>query len=451
MPIDILMPALSPTMTEGTLAKWVKQKGDTVESGDVIAEIETDKATMEVEAVDEGVLGKIVISEGTEGVAVNSVIAVLLEEGEEQSALDGYEAGASAGASVENAKEDVAAQSASSSEGVAAETKQIAAGNNNERVFASPLARRIAAQENVNISSIAGSGPHGRIIRDDVVAAVESGAATGQSSAAENNVVSFEGAKQDKAEQPSSNIISGFGRVQPEIEEIKNNSMRKTIAKRLLESKQTIPHFYLTIDLQIDDLLALRKQLNERASSLVKDDEKPAYKLSVNDMIVRACALGLRDIPEANASWSDDAVLRYNNVDLSVAVAIDGGLVTPVVRNADLKTISSLSNELKDLISRARKGSLMPEEYQGGGFTVSNLGMYGVKQFNAIINPPQSCILAVGASEKKVIVKNNGDFSAVTSMQVTLSCDHRVVDGAVGARFLSAFKGYIENPMTMLV
>ena len=424
MPIEILMPALSPTMTEGTLAKWLKKEGDAISSGDVIAEIETDKATMEVEAVDEGKLGKILIKEGTENVPVNQLIALLLEEGEDKGALDGYSAAAAptsaAPAPTKEEAKPAAAAAAPTTNGHAAPAAS------GQRVFASPLAKRIAGQEGINIGALTGTGPHGRIIKADVEDALKGG--IGKVGSAQTAAISF-------------------GRNPAEFTEIPNSGMRKTIAKRLLESKQTVPHFYLTVECEMDNLLAARERINNAAP---KAGDKPAYKVSVNDLVVKAVAMGLREVPAANASWTDSAIRQYNNVDVSVAVAMEGGLITPIVKNADQKPLSVVSNELKDLIARARSGKLQPEEYQGGGFSVSNLGMYGIKHFGAIINPPQGCILAVGASEEKVVVRK-GEFKAVTAMHVTLSCDHRVVDGAVGAEFLSAFKRYIEDPVMMLV
>ncbi len=426
MPIEVLMPALSPTMTEGTLAKWVKKEGDSIQSGDVIAEIETDKATMEVEAVDEGTLGKILVSEGTESVPVNQLIALLLEEDENADALDGYEASGSASVAQPPAQDDHNSEASD-----VAETKLSCGEDVDNRVFASPLARRIAGQENVDISAISGTGPYGRVIRADVEDAMANGISKSSSSSVSNE----------------SSLSAG--RNATEYTAIPNSGMRKTIAKRLTESKQNVPHFYLSVDCTLDELLSARKALNNAAANAVKKDEKPAYKLSVNDMVIKAVAMALRDVPAANASWTDDAIHQYNNVDISVAVALDGGLITPIVKNADQKGLSQISNEAKDLISRARTGKLQPSEYQGGGFSISNLGMYGIKSFNAIINPPQGCILAIGAGEERVIAKD-GQFIAVTAMTVTLSCDHRVVDGAVGAEFLAAFKKYIEHPVMML-
>ena len=425
MPIEILMPALSPTMEEGNLAKWLVKEGDSIESGDVIAEIETDKATMEVEAVDEGVVGKIIIPEGTEGVKVNELIALLLEDDEDSAALENYAANSGgAPAPTANKEEAPAAESAAPASAPATSS------NSGERVFASPLAKRVAEQKGVDLSGISGTGPHGRIIKADVEEAPVGGATTSVAG-------------------PTTALV---GRNPQETTDIPLNNMRKVIAKRLQESKQQVPHFYLSVDLELSKLLAARKQLNAAAEASIagKEDAPLPYKISVNDMVVKAVAMSLRDVPEANASWAGDKIIQYNNVDLSVAVAIDGGLITPIVRNADQKSLSSMSNELKDLIKRARAGKLAPEEFQGGGFSISNLGMFGIKNFNAIINPPQSCILAVGAGEKRVIVGDSGEFKAVDMMTVTLSSDHRVVDGAVGAMFLQAFKRYIENPISMM-
>ncbi len=431
MPIEILMPALSPTMTEGTLAKWNVKEGDKVAPGKVIAEIETDQATMEVEAVEEGTIGKILVTAGTENVAVNNVIALLLEAGEDKKALEGYSAkgGAAPAPAKEEKKEEAKTNGASN--GAAAPAAAPAASTSGERVFASPLAKRIAENEGVDVGKIQGSGPHGRVVKADVEEALVKG--VGKVGGAAVGGVSV-------------------GRNAQEFTEIANSGMRKTIAKRLLESKQTVPHFYLTLDCELDNLLAARKRLNDAAEAAIKGqkDAKPAYKLSVNDMVIKAVAMALREVPAANASWTDAAIRQYNNVDISVAVAMEGGLITPIVKNADQKGLAQISNEAKDLINRARAGKLQPEEYTGGGFSISNLGMYGIKNFSAIINPPQGCILAVGAGEERVVVKG-GQFKAVNAMTVTLSCDHRVVDGAVGAEFLAAFKRYIEEPVMMLV
>ena len=416
MPIEILMPALSPTMKEGNLAKWLKKEGDSVEAGEVIAEIETDKATMEVEAVDEGVLGKILISEGVENVAVNSLIALLLEDGEDKSELENYQASATQLAQ-ENKQEEIKEEKLiPSSVEISVQNSQ--GQNSNDRIKASGLAKRIAAENNINLATLNGSGPHGRIIRDDVLNA-------------------------------NSSSLSAFGevrRIEQEFSAVKNSNVRKVIARRLLESKQTVPHFYLSKDLQIDRLLELRKSINDLAPK--NADGKPSYKISVNDLVIKAVALALKEVPEANSSWSDDAILLYNNVDVSVAVAVDGGLLTPIVKNADQKSITAISSEMKSLVAKAKAGKLQPEEFQGGGFSISNLGMFGIDSFQAIVNPPQSCILAVGAGKEKPVIEN-GEFSAATVMNVTLSCDHRSVDGAVGANFLQALAKFIENPVAM--
>jgi pyruvate dehydrogenase E2 component (dihydrolipoamide acetyltransferase) len=413
MAIQVLMPALSPTMTEGNLAKWHKKEGDTVNAGDVIAEIETDKATMEVEAVDEGILGKILIAEGSQGVKVNEVIAVLVGEGEK------YEAGgASQKAQAAEQPKTITAANAPDTKAPTAQSLTLTpvAGN---RPFASPLARRIAEQNNVDLSAIKGSGPNGRIVKADV----------------EN--VKIGGSKQQTAVKKPADTFS----LLPDAELTSHTMMRKVIAKRLTESKQQVPHFYLNMDIELDALLALRKQLNAR-------DEK--LKLSVNDFIIRACALALLEVPAANASWSDEGVHQYAWPDISVAVAIEGGLITPIIRAAHDKRLPTLSSEMKDLAARARAGKLKPEEFQGGTFSLSNLGMFGVKNFNAIINPPQGCILAVGAGEERPVVKN-GSLAVATVMTATLSVDHRVVDGAVGAQFLGAFKKLLEDPLALVL
>jgi pyruvate dehydrogenase E2 component (dihydrolipoamide acetyltransferase) len=407
MPIEILMPALSPTMTEGNLVRWLKKEGDAVKAGDILAEIETDKATMEVEAVDEGKVGKIIVPEGTESVKVNEVIGLLLEEGEDASALANVKT-EKAPAPVELAK---VSEKKPDLKVVAHETL---AGS---RVFATPLARRIAEEKNLNLSSLSGSGPRGRIVRADVEFA---------------NVSSV-------AAVPSVSL-SGY---EPEYEVIAPSSMRKVIAKRLVEAKSTIPHFYVSIDCQIDALLKAREQINARADG--------AYKLSVNDFIIKACGLTLKNIPEANASWINDQIYQYTSADVAVAVSIEGGLITPVVRHAEVKGVAEISKEMKDLAARAREGKLKPEEFQGGTFSLSNMGMYGVKDFSAIINPPQACILAVGAGERRPVVQKDGTLAAATVMTCTLSVDHRVVDGALGAHFLKAFKDLIENPVMMIL
>ncbi len=413
MPVKILMPALSPTMEHGNLAKWIKKEGDAVSAGEVIAEIETDKATMEVEAVDEGVLTKIIVQEGAQEVAVSSLIAVLLEEGEDASVIDDFVAKNSAPAA--KPESEVKSPQITNEQPISSSTKieqKVPKVGVAGRVFASPLAKRIASNEGISLSSIVGTGPHGRIVKADVLAGG-----------------------------------SAKGRVQRHPQEynlVPNNNMRKVIAKRLVESKQTIPHFYLSIECAMDSVLDARAQINAGFG-----DDK-SKRLSVNDFVILATAKALKDIPEANASWSDEAIMMYNNIDVSVAVAIEGGLITPVIRNADQKEITKISSEMKDLAKRARENSLKPEEFQGGGFSISNLGMYGIKSFNAIVNPPQGCILAVGASSKRVVVMND-KIEMRTMMDVNLSCDHRVVDGAVGALFLNAFKKYMESPVLMFI
>ncbi|MGH1398661.1 MAG: pyruvate dehydrogenase complex dihydrolipoamide acetyltransferase [Alphaproteobacteria bacterium] len=421
MPINITMPALSPTMTEGTLAKWLKSEGDRVESGDVIAEIETDKATMEVEAVDEGVIGKIIVAEGTEGVPVNDVIAVLLEEGESADDIGDVSA-APAPPPVSTApKAPVEAPKAAPASNVAAPTV-----SKGDRVFASPLAKRIAADKGIDLASIKGSGPRGRIVKADVENAKAGAAPIAQAAPAT-------GAYPDDAK------VNVFGMPYTEIP---NNNIKKITAKRLTEAKSEIPHFYLSIECVLDNLLAARKELNEKANG--------EYKLSVNDFIVKASAMALKSYPAANVSWNEDAVHQYLHSDISVAVATPNGLITPIVKQAENKGLRAISEEVKALAGKAREGKLKPEEFQGGSFSISNLGMFGVKQFSAILNPPQSCILAVGAGEQVPRVVN-GEVKIQTVMTVTLSTDHRSVDGAVGAEWLQHFKQYIENPVSMLV
>lgn len=418
MSIQVLMPALSPTMTEGNLAKWHKKEGDAVESGDVLCEIETDKATMEVEAVDEGVLGKILVPEGSEGVLVNAPIAVILEDGESAADIgDVAAAPAPAPAAAPAAKPAPPPPSQITAPVATAVGK-------GSRVFASPLARRIAEQAGLDLSGVAGSGPNGRIVKRDVEGVVSGGVPAVAPTA---------------AAAPA--VVEGTGGYT----EVPNSTMRKIIASRLLESKQTVPHFYLSVDCQLDQLLSMRAKLNAAAP-----EGDGGYKISVNDFVIRATALALRQVPAANATWTDAAIRLFNDVDVSVAVATPNGLITPVVRRADEKGLARISNEIKDLAARGRDGKLMPEEYQGGGFTISNLGMFGVKDFAAIINPPQSCILAVGAGEQRAVVKD-GALAVATVMTCTLSVDHRSVDGAIGAQFLAAFKRMIEEPLTMML
>ncbi len=417
MPIPILMPALSPTMTEGTLARWLKHEGDPVTPGDVIAEIETDKATMGIESVDEGVLGKILVPDGAEGIAVNTTIGVLLEEGEDTGSLADFKPTAPPAA--EPAVQATAAPpSPAATPLAAAPVEKPTAG----RLIASPLAKRMAAQAGINLSLLTGSGPNGRIVKADIEAyrakaPMEAPAAKVPPSTA---VPSVEGA----------------------YELIPLTTMRRIVARRMVESKQQVPHFYLTIDCEIDDLLDMRRRLNDKADG--------RYRLSVNDMVIKAAAIALRRVPAANAAWSDDGIKRYKSVDIAVAVALDDGLITPVVRNADAKGLETISTEMKSLAERARAGKLLPEDYQGGTFSLSNLGMYGIKDFGAVINPPQGCILAVGAGEQRPVVKN-GALAIATVMSCTLSVDHRSVDGAVGAQYLAAFKQLAEDPLAMLL
>ena len=434
MPIEITMPALSPTMTEGNLAKWTKKEGDKIKAGDVIAEIETDKATMEVEAVDEGIMGRIIVQAGTEGVKVNAVIALLQTEGEDKKALDAWKPKEAPKAEVKKddapAKDGSAAPAAAPVAGIApVATKAPAApvavampsqGGAGGRVKASPLAKRLAKTQGLDLTGVIGSGPNGRIVKADIL----SGAGRSGGGAVRRNPTEF-------VQMP-------------------NNSMRKIIAKRLTESKQQVPHFYLTVEIELDALMAVRAQLNTDAERKVSKGAPPAYKLSVNDLVIKGVALAMRDKPTCNVSWYDDAIIQYQNVDVSVAVATEGGLITPIIRNADQKSLPQISTEMKDLAKRARENKLKPEEFQGGGFSISNLGMYGVKTFQAIINPPQACILAVGAGENKLVMREGG-VKEISVMNATLSVDHRAVDGALGAEFLQVLKRYMENPILMFV
>jgi len=446
MPIEILMPALSPTMEKGNLAKWLVKEGDSVSSGDVIAEIETDKATMEVEAVDEGTIGKIIVAEGTADVPVNQPIAVLLEEGEDESAIGTAPAPKLAPAQAEPPA--AAAPAAPAPQAPAPQTKPAPApASDGARVFSSPLARRIATQADLDLGNIHGSGPHGRIIKRDVEAAIAGGTAKAAPAPAAPSATATPVAAPAPAKPMSDDAVLQLFE-DDSYETVPHDSMRKVIAKRLTESKSTIPHFYLSVDCALDALLALRTQLNDAAPS--DADGKPAYKISVNDMVIKALALALRDVPDANATWTEAAMLKHKHADVGVAVAIPGGLITPVVRRADEKTLSVISNEMKDFAKRARERKLLPEEYQGGATAISNLGMFGIKNFSAVINPPHATILAVGAGEQRPVIQD-GAVQIATVMSVTLSTDHRAVDGALGAELLGAFKRYIEKPMGMLV
>jgi pyruvate dehydrogenase E2 component (dihydrolipoamide acetyltransferase) len=422
-------------MTEGKLARWLKKEGDAVKSGQVLCEIETDKATMEVEAVDEGTLGKILVAAGTEGVKVNAPIAVILEEGESAASAAAPAPASAPAPAVAAAPAPAAAPSARP---VAAPVADAG------RVFASPLARRMAEQAGLDISAIRGSGPNGRIVKADIDAA-RAGGQAGRKPAAAAATAAPSAAPAAAALAPAAVSAASLAAIGPH-KLVPLSSMRRVIARRLTESKQQVPHFYLTVDCVIDRLLAGRAALN------AKSPEKGpgAFKLSVNDFVIKAVAVALRQVPAANASYSDDGILMWDDVDVSVAVAIPGGLITPIIRKADSKGLAQISNEMKDLAARAKDGKLKPEEFQGGGFSISNLGMFGIKEFGAVINPPQGAILAVGAGEQRPVVKD-GALAIATVMSCTLSVDHRVIDGAVGAEFLAAFKRIVEDPLAMLL
>jgi pyruvate dehydrogenase E2 component (dihydrolipoamide acetyltransferase) len=443
MPINITMPALSPTMEEGNLAKWLVKEGDKVAPGDVIAEIETDKATMEVEAVDEGVVAKIVVPAGTDAVKVNALIAILAEEGEDvAAAAKGGDAAPAKAEAPKEEKSEAAPAPAANAAPAAAPAPAAKAEKSGERVFASPLARRLAKEAGLDLSAVSGSGPRGRIVKSDIEKTVASGGAKAAPATAAAAAASAPTAAKGMSEEAVLKLFE-----QGSYELVPHDGMRKTIAKRLQESKQTIPHFYVSVDCELDALMALRAQLN--AASPEKDG-KPTYKLSVNDMVIKALALALRDVPDANVSWTETNMVKHKHADVGVAVSIPGGLITPIVRQAELKSLSAISNEMKDLGKRAKERKLKPEEYQGGTTAVSNMGMMGVKSFSAVVNPPHATILAVGAGEQRAVVKN-GEIKIANVMTVTLSTDHRCVDGALGAELLGAFKRYIENPMGMLV
>lgn len=412
MATEILMPALSPTMTEGTLARWLKKEGDTVSAGEVLAEIETDKATMEVEAVDEGILGRILIQDGTQGVAVNTPIAILVEEGE--SVPTSVSPKAEAAPAI--IKQTLEIKDATTVTTAPATLSKAHAGG--ARIFASPLAKRVAAQKNIDLKTLKGTGPNGRILRADVEAAAIAQPPVGQHPPA---------------------VPSG-SRTVP------HSSMRKVIARRLSESKSTIPHFYVSVDVELDALLALRTQLNATSP----DEGPEAFKLSVNDMLVKAAAIALKHVPAVNAAFTDDAMVLYDDADIAIAVSIPDGLITPIVKQANKKGLKQISQETKDLVKRARAGKLKPEEFQGGTFSLSNMGMYGVKEFSAIINPPQAGILAIAAGRKQPVVKGN-EITIATVMTVTLSVDHRVVDGAAAAEWLSAFRSAVEAPLSLVI
>ncbi len=428
MAIEILMPALSPTMEEGTLAKWLVKEGDSVSSGDILAEIETDKATMEFEAVDDGIVGKILVAEGTAGVKVNTPIAVLLEEGESADAAPAPKAAAPAAAP--------AAAATPAPVTAAASPAPAAPKADGARVFASPLARRIAADKGLDLASIKGSGPHGRIVKADV-----EGSTAAPKAAAPAPAAPVASAPAAPAPVSASSVAKLYeGRAYTEMP---LDGMRKTIAARLTEAKQTIPHFYLRREVRLDVLMAFRAELNRKL-------EARGVKLSVNDFIIKACALALQAVPDANAVWAGDRVLKMKASDVAVAVAIEGGLFTPVLFDAEAKSLSKLSNEMKDLAKRARDRKLAPHEYQGGSFAISNLGMMGIENFDAVINPPHGAILAVGAGVKKPVVNAAGEIEVATMMSMTLSVDHRVIDGALGAELLAAIVENLENPIAML-
>jgi pyruvate dehydrogenase E2 component (dihydrolipoamide acetyltransferase) len=448
MATNILMPALSPTMEEGKLAKWLVKEGDTVKSGTILAEIETDKATMEFEAVDEGKIGKILVPEGSEGVKVNAPIAVLLDEGEKLGDVPAAAAAPShndiAGAMKEikaAVKAEVPVTPASANGKASAAIPLSPQRGESARIFASPLAKRIAAQKGLDLSAIAGTGPRGRIVKSDVESA-KPGAAKPVAAAAP--AAAGAAGIPGVTPLPDARLLYPAG----SYEEIPHDSMRKAIARRLTSAKTLIPHYYLTVDCNLTALMAVRETLNAAAPK--GKDKVPAYKLSVNDFIIKASAMALMKHPDVNASWTDTAILRHKDADVGVAVALDFGLITPIVFKAQTKGLVEISSEVKSLAARAKDKKLKPNEYEGGGFSVSNLGMFGIKNFTAVINPPQSCIMAVGAGEERAIIKD-GKVEAATLMTVTMSCDHRVVDGATGAKFLQTFRQFIEEPASMLL
>jgi pyruvate dehydrogenase E2 component (dihydrolipoamide acetyltransferase) len=457
MPIQILMPALSPTMEEGKLAKWLVKEGDKVKSGKVIAEIETDKATMEVEAIDEGTVGRILVPEGAENVKVNQPIALLLEEGESAAALEAGAVAKAAPKAPGDAKAGPAAAERQPPPVSPPPTRQVpasggagrrpSANGHGQRIFASPLARRLAREGGIDLAGLAGSGPHGRIIKRDIEAAVASGTARSGPTALQRRPgtpAPTAAATPLVQAMPDDKILALYENGTFEV--VPHDAMRRIIAQRLTQAKTTIPHFYLSIDCRIDELLRARERMNAAAPK----SGPRAYKLSVNDFIIKAMALALQQVPAANATWTEGGMLRHRHSDVGVAVAVEGGLFTPVIRHAELKTLGEISNEMKDLAERARKRRLAPHEYQGGTTSISNLGMYGIKSFDAVINPPHATILAVGTGEKRAIV--SGDrVEVATIMSCTLSCDHRVVDGALGAELLNAFRNFIEDPVRMLV
>jgi pyruvate dehydrogenase E2 component (dihydrolipoamide acetyltransferase) len=430
MSTNILMPALSPTMTEGKLSRWLKKEGDEVKSGDVLAEIETDKATMEVEAVDEGYLAKIVVPDNTDGVAVNAVIGVLTEQ--KGQAVDAPKA------APKDISTETPQEAPKETPSPVEKTAPPAHEDHEDRIFASPLARRMAKQAGIDLSAIKGSGPNGRIVKADIES--QDSAKPKPEAATQTAAPPAIRESAKPATAPQAPVITAPHK------KIPNSSMRKVIAKRLLESKQNVPHFYLASHIEIDALLKLRAELNAKSPK----DGPSAFKLSVNDLIIKACAVALRRHPNVNSTYTEQDIIQYEDVDLSIAVAIPDGLITPIIRKADQLGLAAISAAMKDLGARAKSGKLKPEEFQGGGFSISNLGMFGIPEFSAIINPPQSAILAVGAGEKRAVVKNDA-ITIATMMTVTLSCDHRVVDGALGAEFLSTLKGIIEEPLSLML
>jgi pyruvate dehydrogenase E2 component (dihydrolipoyllysine-residue acetyltransferase) len=436
MPIEILMPALSPTMEEGTLSKWLVKEGDTVSSGELLAEIETDKATMEVEAVDEGVVGKILVADGTEGVKVNAVIALLLEDGEDQSTLDGFVSGAAAPAKPVEAESAAAAPAPEAPPVPKVPGPASNPSDRGDRIKASPLARRLAEQRGIDLSAVSGSGPNGRIVKRDIESF---GSKTAPATSDSPKAVATDTPGEISQDAP----LARYGISEDRYTVEKADGITKISAKRLTDSFRDVPHFPLTVDCELDALLAFRKQVNEKAPDGVK--------ISVNDILIKASGLALKRVPEANSSWIEDGrIARHKHADVSVAVAIEGGLITPIIFDADAKGLAQISTEMKDLAARARDRKLKPEEFQGGTFSLSNLGMMGIKSFASILNPPQGMIMSIGAGEERPVVKD-GALAKATVMTVTLTCDHRVVDGATGAKWISAFKGFIEDPMTMLM
>ena len=427
MSVNILMPALSPTMEEGTLAKWLVKEGDRIQSGDLIAEIETDKATMEFEAVDEGIIGKLLVSEGSEGVKVNSPIAVILDDGEELKMSETVDLVME----TEQTKPEVATEEVAEIQKLSMNVVQ----TSSTRVFATPLARRLAKEKGIDLGSVTGSGPHGRIVKTDILDLKVSDVDTNQESLAKSVL-------RTNVQQASGSSITNLY-ADREYTEIPLNSMRKTVAARLTEAKQNIPHFYLRKEINIDELLKVRSRMNEHLA-------EKNNKLSINDFIIKSCALALQSVPTANAIWAEDKILQLKPSDVAVAVSVEDGLFTPVIRDADTKSLSNISKEMKELAERARAKKLMPNEYQGGSFSISNLGMFGIDNFDAVINPPHGAILAVGRGIKKPLINNDDSISVANLMSLTLSVDHRVIDGALGAELLQSITKYLEDPVLML-